>query len=233
MQCSLHSRPIIISAVALSCPPNRNCDPTPDSLARVIAVCCELFGTPVAIRFGLVSVLVDHQHCDTPDVDLPYHTGKNSSVMFRIACRGKRQWPNPHWSGSSSRKIQPRNSPFPATCSHCVQTPIRSGLWGPSTFSDRPSWRTCRYQRRTFGSRRPVEISHSDRSPNRLRLSGCLTIGTPLGQRARSRETLSSNRPRVGPLRSPASSSGVPRSRIVACARYSRTSEPIRPSHAV
>ncbi len=38
---------------------NSNCDP------------------PVAIRFGLVGVSVDHQHRDTPDVDLPYHAGKD------------------------------------------------------------------------------------------------------------------------------------------------------------
>jgi hypothetical protein len=69
---------------------NSNCDPTPDSRTSVIAVCCKLRrraprlalraklrSTPVAIRFGLVRVLVDHQHRDTPDVDLPYHAGKD------------------------------------------------------------------------------------------------------------------------------------------------------------
>jgi len=58
---------------------NSNCDQTPDSRTSVIAVCCKLRSAPVAIRFGLVGVLVDHQHRDTPDVDLPYHTGKGSS----------------------------------------------------------------------------------------------------------------------------------------------------------
>jgi len=55
---------------------NSNCDPTPDSRTSVIAVCCKLRSTPVAIGFGLVGVSVDHQHRDTPDVDLPYHAGK-------------------------------------------------------------------------------------------------------------------------------------------------------------
>jgi hypothetical protein len=31
---------------------NSNCDPTPDSRTSVVAVCCELLGTPVAIRLG-------------------------------------------------------------------------------------------------------------------------------------------------------------------------------------
>ena len=53
-----------------------------------------------------------------------------------------------------------------------------------------------------------------------------------LRQRARSRETPSGNRPRVGPPRSPASSSGAPRSRIVACVPCSRTSGSIRLSYA-
>ena len=56
---------------------NSNCDPTPDSRTRVIAVCCKLRSTPVAIRFGLVGVSVGHQHRDTPDVDLLYHAGKD------------------------------------------------------------------------------------------------------------------------------------------------------------
>jgi hypothetical protein len=56
---------------------NSNCDPTTDSRTSVIAVCCKLRSTPVAIRFSLVGVSVDHQHRDTPDVDLPYHAGKD------------------------------------------------------------------------------------------------------------------------------------------------------------
>ena len=66
--------------------------------------------------------------------------------------------------------------------------------------------------------------------PSRLR-SVSLTTETPLRQRARSREMPSSNRPRVGPPRSPASSSDVPRSRTVACVPCSRTAEPIHLSH--
>ena len=54
-------------------------------------------------------------------------------------------------------------------------------------------------------------------------------IGMPLRQRARSWGTLSSNRPIVGPPRSPASSSGAPRSKIVVGVPCSRTSEPIPP----
>ena len=68
---------------------SRNCDPTPDSRSSVIAVCCKLLGTPVAIRFGLVSVSVDHQHRDTPDVDFPYHTRKGSSVYVSNCLPGK------------------------------------------------------------------------------------------------------------------------------------------------
>ncbi len=61
---------------------------------------------------------------------------------------------------------------------------------------------------------------------------GIPTVGTLLRQRARSRETPSSSRPRAGPPRSPSSSSGAPRSRIVAGVPCSKTSEPIRLSHA-
>jgi hypothetical protein len=39
----------------------------------LISLCFKLVGTPVGIRFGFVSVPLDHQHRDTPDVDLPYH----------------------------------------------------------------------------------------------------------------------------------------------------------------
>ena len=60
-------------------------DPTPDSRPSVIAVCRKLVGTPIAIRFGLVSVPVDHQHRDTPDVDLPYHAEAIAELLFRIA----------------------------------------------------------------------------------------------------------------------------------------------------
>jgi hypothetical protein len=62
---------------------------------------------------------------------------------------------------------------------------------------------------------------------------GIPTVGMPLRQRARSCETPSSSRPIVGPRRSPSSSSDAPRSKIVAGVRCSRTSEPIRLSHAV
>jgi hypothetical protein len=41
----------------------------PDRRTSAIALCFKLVGTPV----GVVSVAVDHQHCDTPDVDFPYH----------------------------------------------------------------------------------------------------------------------------------------------------------------
>ena len=60
-----------------------------------------------------------------------------------------------------------------------------------------------------------------------------LSTETPLRQRARSCETPSGNRPRVGPPRSPASSSDAPRSKTVAGGPCSRTSEPIRLSSAV
>jgi len=61
----------------------------PDSRTSVVAVCCKLLGTPVAIRLGRVSVPVDHQHRDTPDVDLPYHAGKGSSVYVSNCLPGK------------------------------------------------------------------------------------------------------------------------------------------------
>jgi hypothetical protein len=70
--------------------PNSNCDSTPDRRTSVIAFCrklgagaprlalrAKLRSTPVPILFGLVGVSVDHQHRDTPDVDLPYHAGKD------------------------------------------------------------------------------------------------------------------------------------------------------------
>ena|SRR5947209_4858437 len=50
----------------------------------------------------------------------------------------------------------------------------------------------------------------------------------PLRQRARSSETPSSNRPRVGRHRSPSSSSDAPRSRTVVCVPCSRISGSIR-----
>jgi hypothetical protein len=53
-----------------------------------------------------------------------------------------------------------------------------------------------------------------------------------LRQRARSCETPLGNRPRVGPPRSPASSSGAPRSRTVGDVRCSKTSEPTHLSYA-
>src|SRR5215831_6702540 len=83
----------------------------------------------------------------------------------------------------------------------------------------------------SYGAVRPhrLEISHSDAiaryAPD---YKGRLSTETPLRQRARSCETPSGNRPRVGPRRSPASSSDGPRSKIVAYVPYSRTSEPIR-----
>jgi hypothetical protein len=39
---------------------DRDCDPTPDSRASVIAFRCSLLGTPEAIRLGLVGVAIDH-----------------------------------------------------------------------------------------------------------------------------------------------------------------------------
>jgi hypothetical protein len=57
---------------------DRNCDSTPDSRTSVIALCFKVVGTPVGLRFGGVSVAVDHQHRDTPNVDLPYHSRKDS-----------------------------------------------------------------------------------------------------------------------------------------------------------
>jgi hypothetical protein len=74
-------------------PLDRNCDSTPDRRTSVIALCFKLWrraprlalrakldGTPVGLRFGGVSVAVDHQHRDTPDVDLPYHARKVSKA---------------------------------------------------------------------------------------------------------------------------------------------------------
>jgi len=55
----------------------------------VVAVCCKLLGTPVAIRLGRISVPVDHQHRDTPDFYLPYHAGKGSSVYVSNCLPGK------------------------------------------------------------------------------------------------------------------------------------------------
>ena len=72
---------------------------------------------------------------------------------------------------------------------------------------------------------RSGEVSRSGRPPECAQPSeGFSGRGMPLGQRARSCETPSSNRPRVGPPRSPASSSGAPRSRTVGDVRCSRTS---------
>ena len=67
---------------------------------------------------------------------------------------------------------------------------------------------------------------------DRLGCAGGLpAIGTPLRQRARSCETPSSNRPRVGPRRSPSSSSDAPRSRTAADVPCSRTSGSSRLSY--
>jgi hypothetical protein len=52
---------------------DRDCDSTPDRRTSLIALCFKLVGTPVGIRFGVVSVAFDHQHRDTPNIDLPYH----------------------------------------------------------------------------------------------------------------------------------------------------------------
>jgi hypothetical protein len=75
-----------------------------------------------------------------------------------------------------------------------------------------------------------------DRDSARLQSSryreGISSTEMPLGQRARSREMPSGDRPRVGPPRSPSSSSDAPRSRTVADVPCSRTSEPIHPSYA-
>jgi hypothetical protein len=46
----------------------------------MIALCFKVVGTPVGFGFGGVSVAVDHQHRDTPDVDLPYHARKGSKA---------------------------------------------------------------------------------------------------------------------------------------------------------
>ena len=79
-----------------------------------------------------------------------------------------------------------------------------------------------------------AEISHSDPLARRCSaVRGVFSGRMPLTQRARSRETPLSNRSRVGPPRSPSSSSDAPRSRNVACVPCSRTSEPIRLSSAV
>ena len=55
-------------------------DPTPDSCPSVIAFRCSLPGAPEAIRLGLVGVAIDHQHRNTPDLDLPYHAENDSGV---------------------------------------------------------------------------------------------------------------------------------------------------------
>jgi hypothetical protein len=51
----------------------------------VIAFRCSLLGTPEAIRLGLVGVAINHQHRDTPDLDLPYHARTIAELAFRIA----------------------------------------------------------------------------------------------------------------------------------------------------
>jgi hypothetical protein len=76
--------------------------------------------------------------------------------------------------------------------------------------------------------RRAAEIfAFRPEHPNMVNPRGVSTTKTPFRQRARSCETPSGSRPRVGPPRSPASSSGAPQSRTVACGPWSRTSEPI------
>src|SRR5277367_1904974 len=82
------------------------------------------------------------------------------------------------------------------------------------------------------GVRRVIQLFRLD--PVGSRYGDVPAEQTPLRQRARSRETPSSNRPRVvGPRRSPSSSSDVLRSRTVVYAPCSRTSEPIHLSHAM
>jgi hypothetical protein len=126
-------------------------------------------------------VALDHQHRDTPDLDLPYHAGTIAKLVFRIA--------------GSRRTLQAEPS------------------------FDRPFWR-CPASAAISPSEPPSEC--------------CSAIGVslppklPLRQRARSCETPLGNRPRVGPPRSPSSSSDALRSRTVACAPCSRTSESSR-----
>jgi len=56
---------------------DRDSNTTPDSRPSVSAFRCSLLGTLKAIR-------IDHQHCDTPDLDFPYHTGTVAELVFRI-----------------------------------------------------------------------------------------------------------------------------------------------------
>jgi hypothetical protein len=58
-------------------------DPTPDSHPSVIAGRYKVLGTPVALGSSLVSVSLDHQVRDTPDVDLGYHAGRLAEIVLR------------------------------------------------------------------------------------------------------------------------------------------------------
>ena len=68
-------------------------DPTPDSRPSVIAFRCSLPGTPEAIRLGLVGVAINHQHRDTPDLDLPYHTKTGIELPHQGHAVGRRSEP--------------------------------------------------------------------------------------------------------------------------------------------
>ena len=64
---------------------DRDCDPMPDSRPCVITVYSKLRGTSKAAQLRLISVAIDHQHCDTPDVDFLYHAGTITGLVFQIA----------------------------------------------------------------------------------------------------------------------------------------------------
>jgi hypothetical protein len=84
-----------------------DCDPTPDSRPSVIPFRCSLLGTPEAIHLALVSVTLDHQHRDAPDLDLPYHAGNDSRPCVSNCLK---DWPNLPWSGSLLAGVQIRRN---------------------------------------------------------------------------------------------------------------------------
>jgi hypothetical protein len=101
----------------------------------MIAVCCKLRSTPVAIRFGLVGVSVDHQHRDTPDADLPYHAGKDRRAPISNCLPGKTGMAEPSLVWIFVTQDPNRNLAVSGDLLACVRTPVRSGLWEPSAFS--------------------------------------------------------------------------------------------------
>ena len=55
---------------------------TPNRCTSLISLGLKIVGAPVGIRLGVLGVVFDHQHRDTPDVDLLSHGGKRSLVCI-------------------------------------------------------------------------------------------------------------------------------------------------------